>query len=45
MEKALKEKGSMSITFRKAAGADLDAVTAIYDAIISEEEAGRAVTG
>ena len=35
----------MSIKFRKAAGADLDAVTAIYDAIIAEEEAGRAVTG
>lgn len=35
----------MSITFRKAAAADLDAVTAIYDAIIAEEEAGRAVTG
>lgn len=35
----------MSITFRKAAAADLDAVAAIYDAVISEEEAGHAVIG
>ena len=35
----------MPVTFRKAAASDIDAVTAIYDAIIAEEEAGRAVTG
>ena len=35
----------MPVTFRKAAAADIDAVTAIYDAIIAEEEAGRAATG
>lgn len=35
----------MFIAFRKAAAADLDAVAAIYDAVISEEEAGRAVIG
>ena len=35
----------MPVTFRKAAASDIDAVTAIYDAIIAEEEAGRAATG
>lgn len=35
----------MPVTFRKAAASDIDAVTAIYDAIITEEEAGRAATG
>ena len=35
----------MPVTFRKAAASDINAVTAIYDAIIAEEEAGRAVTG
>ena len=35
----------MSITFRKATADDIDAVTAIYDAIIAEEEARRAVIG
>ena len=35
----------MTVTFRKAAEADLDAVCAIYDAVISEEEAGHGVTG
>ena len=35
----------MPVTFRKAAASDIDAVTAIYDAILSEEEAGRAATG
>ncbi len=46
MERPLsaKEK-TMSITFRKAAASDIDAVTAIYDAIHTEEEAGRATTG
>ena len=29
----------MPVTFRKAAASDIDAVTAIYDAIIAEEEA------
>lgn len=35
----------MPVTFRKAAASDIDAVTAIYDAIHTEEEAGRAATG
>ena len=35
----------MPVTFRKAVASDIDAVTAIYDAIIAEEEAGRAATG
>ena len=35
----------MPVIFRKATAADIDAVTAIYDAIIREEEAGRATTG
>ena len=35
----------MPVTFRKAAASDIDAVTAIYDAIIAEEEAGRTTTG
>ena len=35
----------MPVTFRKATAADIDAVTAIYDAIITEEEAGRTTTG
>ena len=35
----------MPVTFRKAAASEIDAVTAIYDAIIAEEEAGRAATG
>ena len=42
MERPLsaKEK-TMSITFRKAAASDIDAVTAIYDAIHTEEETGH----
>ena len=35
----------MPVTFRKAAASDIDAVTAIYDAIHTEEEAGRTTTG
>ena len=35
----------MPVTFRKAAASDIDTVTAIYDAIHTEEEAGRAATG
>lgn len=35
----------MTITFRKATAADLDAVTAIYDRIHTEEEAGRTTIG
>ncbi len=32
-------------TFRKATASDIDDVTAIYDAILTEEEAGRTTTG
>lgn len=35
----------MTITFRKATAADLDAVAAIYDRIHTEEEAGRTTIG
>lgn len=46
MERLLqKGEKNMPVTFRKATVADIDAVTAIYDAIIREEEAGRATTG
>lgn len=41
----LAKENTMPVTFRKAAASDIDAVTAIYDAIIAEEEAGRAATG
>ena len=46
MERLLqKGEKNMPAAFRKATAADIDAVTAIYDAIIREEEAGRATTG
>lgn len=46
MERLLKKgEKNMPVTFRKATAADIDAVTAIYDAILAEEEAGRATTG
>ena len=46
MERLLqKGEKTMPVTFRKATSADIDAVTAIYDAILTEEEAGRATTG
>lgn len=35
----------MTVTFRKATAADLDAVSAIYDHIHTEEEAGRTTIG
>ena len=39
------EASAMSITFRKATAADLDAVAALYDRIHDEEEAGRTSVG
>ena len=42
MERSIQAKeNTMPVTFRKAAASDIDAVTAIYDAIHTEEEAGR----
>ena len=46
MERSIQAKeNTMPVTFRKAAASDIDAVTAIYDAIHTEEEAGRTTTG
>ena len=40
-----KEDSAMSLTFRKATTADLDAIAAIYERIHDEEAAGRAAIG
>lgn len=40
-----KEHSAMTVTFRKATAADLDAVASIYERIHSEEEAGRTTIG
>ena len=40
-----KEHSAMTVTFRKATAADLDAVSTIYDHIHAEEEAGRTTIG
>ena len=37
--------GTETLTFRKAAASDLDAVTAIYDKIHAQEDAGRVTIG
>lgn len=42
---SIKEHSAMTVTFRKATAADLDAVSAIYDRIHTEEEAGRTTIG
>ncbi len=34
-----------TLTFRKAAASDLDAVTAIYDRLHAQEDAGRVTIG
>lgn len=42
---SIKEHSAMTVTFRKATAADLDAVSTIYDHIHAEEEAGRTTIG